>query len=205
MSDFYIIRSNQYARMAKEFYDESLKERRFFEEGLNIPVSDEEKLGLYALLLEKTLKMDEKAIAAVLFQALAVEAYTNLFGITVFGEEDFYANYERAPTRKKLKEIAGKLNKTLPKEMDDRIKALFKKRDSFVHQKPKAYQIEVADFDYKNLEKNFEDINAYVEELMGAEEGLDDNMKIYEDLQECVRVLRGAELELTEEYKQGKL
>ena len=42
-----------------------------------------------------------------------------------------------------------------------------------------------------------------MEELMSAEEGLEDNMMIYKDLQECVRNLRGAELELAEEYTQG--
>lgn len=203
MPNFYISRSNQYAVMAKAFYDEYLEAKRLFEEVSNIPISDEERGGIYAFLLEKRLKMDEKAIAAVLFQALAVEAYTNLFGITIFGEVEYYDNYERIPTRKKLETIAKKLDKTLPKAMGDRVQKLFKKRDSFVHQKPKAYQIGVVDFDHKNPEKSYEDINAYMKELMCAEEGLEDIMEIYEDIQECVRVLRGAELELTEEYTHG--
>lgn len=203
MPNFYIIRSNQYARMAEESYAEYLEAKSLSEEVSDIPVSDEEQLGIYAYLLEKCLKMDEKAIVAVLFQALAVEAYTNLFGLTVFGEAEYYCSYERLPTRKKLETIAGKLDKTLPEAIGDRVQKLFKKRDSFVHQKPKAYQIGLVDFDYKNPEKSFEDINAYMEELMSAEEGLEDNMMIYKDLQECVRNLRGAELELAEEYTQG--
>ena len=203
MPNFYIIRSNQYAKMAEGFYTEYLEAKRFCEKISKLEVKKENANDYYANLMINVWKRDESAIAAVLFQALAVEAYLNLLGITLFGEKKYYKRIEQTGIETKYKKIEEKLGQPLPKELTVRIDRLFEKRKNFVHQKPKAYRIGLVEYDYSNPEESFEDIDAYMKELAYAEENIEDDMGIYRDLQESVRVLRGAELELTAEYKHG--
>ena len=41
-----------------------------------------------------SIAMEQAAICAVIFQALAVESYVNLFGSVILGDENFRNNYE---------------------------------------------------------------------------------------------------------------
>ena len=66
-----------------------------------------------------SIAMEQSAICAVIFQALAVESYVNLFGSVILGDENFRNNYESETDKntdsvrlKKLNVSAG-MNLTL--------------------------------------------------------------------------------------------
>lgn len=206
MADYYIIRSSQYAQMSTRFYEEYLAAKKMYDRVDEIFVPSENPVLNYSYKTRYLQQADDNAIASVVFQALAVEAYTNLWGMWLLGEEEFYANYDskkRLSTPNKLVTLAEKMGKEFPTELKDRIERLFQKRNSFVHQKPKAYHFEVKPYDYKNPAASFDDIDAFIHDLSYAEEDLAAEMQIFADLQKCVQTLRGAECELIEEFGRG--
>lgn len=85
------------------------------------------------------------AISAIVFQALAVEAYINFYGVSKIGEENYYKDYEKSTsTKDKLKNISKNIfNKDFPTQNKDyeNFILLFKKRDTLVHYKTKGFDI----------------------------------------------------------------
>ena len=208
MSGITLTSANQYAKMSLSFFqeyhlidEEYQKALSSYEEG---QVDD---YKVFALLIEK----EEKAIAAVVFQAFAIEAYINLLGITIFGEDDFYhkkignTKIERMPTLQKLDIICSELSVNYPEPHRQKIDALFKKRDSLVHQKPHLYTATVQPFEYDHPEESYKEYYELMKPLKYLFSNLEEEMILYSELQENIRVLRGVEKELIEEIMEQEM
>ena len=94
----YLPLCEQYASMAKLFYFQYNQYRENAESGD----------------LSASIAMEQAAICAIIFQALAVESYVNLFGSVVLGDDVFRCRYEseinkkhRASTIDKIKNICN--------------------------------------------------------------------------------------------------
>lgn len=208
MAEYYESMCNRYASMAEDFYRQSKE----FE---NIPVLKEyslpEAAELYAQHLANLEAKTRLTISAIIFQALAIEAYVNLFGVYVLGEEKFFSEYEpprgKWPkgfrplnTIDKLKKICKEeYHQSFPEQHADRIRRLFATRDKLVHSKAKPHVIIKNTFDYEQLEKNYEEIAGIADEIMFFFDGVDDHMELYRMLQKDIQQIRGAEKELTTE------
>ena len=200
----YIIRSKQYAEMSADFYSEYLSEKRLYDtynEALS-SVSRDHKLEYCVRLMLRADRISKHAIAAIVFQAMAVEAYTNLLGMHLLGEDCFYSQHERKPLTKKLSAALQTIGGNLPTDLMDRIAHLIEKRNALVHQKPKAFHFSIEDYDPQNPTAIDDAVNAYLKEIDLAEESLADEVKIYSDLQAAVRSLRGVSIELIDEVRQ---
>ena len=200
----YIIRSKQYAEMSAGFYSEYLSEKRMYDAYNEVfsSASTDHKLEHFVELMLRTDRMSKHAIAAIVFQAMAVEAYANLLGMRLLGEKLFYRKYVGLSTSKKLAAVLQTAGKTLPTDLMDRIERLVKKRNSFVHQRPEAFHFGIEDYDPQNPTAIDDAVNAYLKEIDLAEENLADEVKIYSDLQAAVRSLRGMSIELIDEVRQ---
>ena len=151
-----------------------------------------------------SIAMEQDAICAVIFQALAVESYVNLFGSVTLGDENFRCNYEsktdskhRYNTIEKIKHICkDEFNNPYPTDGKhfEVLKGLFSKRDRLVHQKSKPYNIEKRPLDYDNMAEQYDDyLHAYEAEIGFIYERLEDEMKVYEELKENLTRCSGRE------------
>lgn len=89
------------------------------------------------------------ALAAVVFQALAVEAYVNLYGAMKIGEAKYYKDYESSTNKKSTRDKIKKICKdVLGRDYPTDTKAyshlceLLRDRDRIVHTKPHSVKIE---------------------------------------------------------------
>ena len=151
-----------------------------------------------------SIAMEQAAVCAVIFQALAVESYVNLFGSVTLGDENFRCNYEsktdskhRYNTIEKIKHIC-KDEFSNPYPTDGKhfevLKGLFSKRDRLVHQKSKPYNIEKRPLNYDNMAEQYDDyLHAYEAEIGFIYERLEDEMKVYEELRENLTRCSGRE------------
>lgn len=198
--NFIFSSANLYARMSLSFYEEYLEiEEQYQKESLIFQSKNQEieyAGPVYALYALK----EEKAIAAIIFQALAIEAYINLFGVVVFGENVFNSQHERKPTFQKLNVICSQLSASYPESHRVKLKELFDKRNELVHAKTKIYRVVPATmYDYDHPENNYRDVMDLYAGLSYVFVDIDAQMKLYQEFQENIRILRGAELELLEE------
>lgn len=200
----YIIRSKQYAEMSAGFYSEYLSEKRMYDAYNEVfsSAATDHKLEHFVELMLRTDRMSKHAIAAIVFQAMAVEAYANLLGMHLLGEDCFYSQHERKPLTKKLSAALQTVGGNLPTDLMDRIAHLIEKRNALVHQKPKAFHFGIEDYDPQNPTAIGDAVNAYLKEIDLAEENLADEVKIYSDLQAAVCSLRGMSIELIDEVRQ---
>ncbi len=136
------------------------------------------------------------AIAAIVFQALAVEAFVNLYGAQKVGDEAFYSKYDfkGATTLGKLKAICKDvLHKDYPTcdKAYSRLDSLMKKRNDIVHTKPHPVSVvstpEVPDY------------TEFMSQTEFVFKNIDDEMKSYNTLRENLRVLDGNEKDLIQE------
>lgn len=58
-------------------------------------------------------------------------------------------------------------------------------------------------YNYEKPEENYRDINEFILEKQVAQENIDAEMKLYEQLQEAVKVIRNSDKELIEEIQDG--
>ncbi len=201
MNPVYNIRCNQYASISLTAYEGYLKQRSFFDSYKSNNVDVLRSPQEYLHLCKSISTMDDFAVSAIVFQALAIEAYVNLAGAYVLGESEFYSTHERKSTVDKLKILANKLNGKFSDALLNKVKTLFYKRNCLVHQKPKKFIINVQTYNYLNPAKNFEDIEAFFQEQTIAYENIDEEINTYFELQEELRSMRACKLELVEEIK----
>lgn len=135
------------------------------------------------------------AVSAVVFQALAVEAYVNLFGVKIFGEAEFYNKFERVSTVNKLKAIYEKIfcNGERQKEFEDPIKdqidKLFTKRNHLVHYKSRYIDVQNSSMD---------EFFAYMYDQQDfVWDRINDDMKVYRNLKSTQMNWSGSEKDLT--------
>ena len=210
-----------YAGMADSFYRQYLAAKEVYDDTHHdsIPIIDEAQnydrvLKIYNL----NNLMEVNAIAATVFQALAIEAYINLFGVYQLGEEKFYSEYEPPKATKpknfrymnslnKLKRICKDgLGKDYPEDSAVYIEELFEKRDRLVHSKPKPCYLDKDKlYNYDDPSDNYKDIEAFFDEINFVYKDIDEQMMLYKQLKENIRDLRKAEKELTEEIQANLL
>ena len=145
-------------------------------------------------------KREKSAITAIVFQALAVEAFINLFGAQRIGETTFYTQYEcrGSTTLGKLKKISKEfLHKPYPTEGKaySMLISLLNKRDSIVHTKPKAVTINGEPIDYDDFMSQTEYIY----------KNIDGELECYEKLKRSMASLEGKERDLIQENLENTL
>lgn len=203
---------NKYAALAQKSYEDYLEAKRNYtafewpKDSLSAPISDT------LILFQYRGQMLSHALSAVVFQALAIEAYVNLFGVSELGNERFFTELEPSrdqkpkgfnwfSTENKLREICRWSDNCTeyPEHHIQAIKAFFDKRNKLVHVKPRAHNLVVKEYNYEKPEENYREYIDMYEELSFVDENLDQEMQLYAQLQENIRVARGATHELTTE------
>lgn len=145
-------------------------------------------------------KREKSAITAIVFQALAVEAFINLFGAQRIGEATFYTQYEcrGSTTLGKLKKISKEfLHKPYPTEDKaySMLTSLLNKRDYIVHTKPKAVTINGEPIDYDDFMSQTEYIY----------KNIDGELECYEKLKRSMASLEGKDRDLIQENLENTL
>ena len=203
---------NKYAALAQKSYEDYLEAKTNYaafewpKDSLSAPLSDT------FVLFQYRDQMLSFALSAIVFQALAIEAYVNLFGVSELGNERFFTELEpprdQRPkgfryfsTESKLREICRRSDNCTeyPENHIQAIKAFFDKRDKLVHVKTRAHTLVVKPYNYEQPEENYREYIDMYEEMSFVDEGLDQEMQLYAHLQENIRVVRGATHELTTE------
>ena len=153
-----------------------------------------------------SIAMEQAAICAVIFQALAVESYVNLFGSVVLGDDVFRCRYEsetdkkhRASTIDKIKNICNiELGNPYPTSGEHfrTLKGLLDKRNKLVHPKSKPHTIENRPYNYKKPEDSCSDyVQAFNEEIGFIYNSLEAEMLVYDDLKKnLARCNKGVEV-----------
>lgn len=201
MLNFIFSNSDLYADIAHDSYSEYLNLDKTICSFDSSPEADCSFDKMYLLR-----RREQAAIKAVVFQALAIEAYVNLFGYCVTGEIEIKrADGNYMSTVSKLEEICRRLSKQYPTDSSRRIRKLFSKRDSLVHQKPQEIIITKQPFDYNHPEKNYEDISSFYDTLNELYNNLDNDMQLYNELQENIKVIRNSDTELLDELCQNQV
>lgn len=136
------------------------------------------------------------ALGAIVFQAIAVEAFVNLFGAYRLGDEVFYSDIEKtgATTSDKLKNIYRRLyggNYPTNTVEYNRLMSLLNKRNRIVHTKPKALSMQD-----EEITPNY---GVFMEQVDFIFSNIDDEMKSYETLKRTIRELENKECDLIHE------
>lgn len=199
----------KFANMAENFYQEYLTQRDAYAKipHKNIPVENIESCFFAYSIFEL---LQDNAISAIIFQALAVEAYINLFGVYELGEEAFFTRYEPPKNNRpkgfhykssieKLKSICKEVyNLDFPASDISPLQALFDKRDRLVHNKPRPYALEKPVIKLPT-HPDYKDFDGYSNEETFIFDKLDLDMEQYKQLQKTIKNIRSAEYELVEE------
>lgn len=204
---------SKYASLAQQAFKSYLEAKTAYasfewpKDSLAAPLSDT------LVLFQHRDLMLSHALSAVVFQALAIEAYVNLFGVSELGNEKFFTEIEPPrnlkpkgfsyfSTAEKLREICRRSDACAeyPEHHIQAIKAFFDKRDKLVHMKPRAHTLVVKPYNYEQPEENYREYIDMYEELSFVDENLDQEMQLYTQLQEKIRTVRGAKHELTAEH-----
>lgn len=140
---------------------------------------------------------ERSALTAIVFQALAIESFVNLFGVQRIGEEVYYSEYETkgSTTLGKLKKICKEfLKKPYPTNDKDysTLTSLLKKRDLIVHTKPRTVSIDGEVISYEEFMSQTEYIHKNICE----------EIKSYENLKRKLAMLEGKEIDLIQENYQ---
>ncbi len=204
MASIILTNANVYADMSDDYYKQYL---HFSELRNNLPisfdiVSDTER---YVLAFNLQQEARKNAIAAIVFQALAIEAYINLFGMYTLGEKLFYDKYERLSFTKKLEAICESFGRIYPQEHLSQVYNLFQKRHRLVHEKPKEFSFHFQPFDYNHLENNYSDIDAVLEADSFVLNNIADEMTLYQQLQNNIMHIRDADKELIQEIQEKQI
>jgi len=137
------------------------------------------------------------AIAAVVFQALSIEAFINLYGAQKIGEEKYYGNFEKkgATTIDKIKQVClevSKQNYPTATRAYEHLRSLLKKRDRIVHTKPRSLNFSCIDDSANNIMDFFEQTDFVYADI-------DEEMQSYENLKKTLCLLDGSAKDLISE------
>lgn len=134
------------------------------------------------------------ALTATVFQALAVEAFINLYGAQRLGEKTYYTEYE-----KKGATIEGKMKKICSEYLESqyptndkaysRLISLMKKRDKIVHTKPNSVAID-------GTRVSYDDFMSHVNFIY---KDLDEEIMSYDILKKNLMKIEGNEIDLIQE------
>lgn len=149
-------------------------------------IKNEKYLGCGANVVERAYYQESSfrcAIIAVIFEALAMEAYVNFFGAYILGDDIYYSEYEsktkRLSTIDKIKAMCKeRFLKPYPTDGQHfrNLLAIFQKRDQLVHNKPQGHNLSNQSATLKD------DSAALLDEYSFVYENLDSEMCLYNEL-----------------------
>ncbi len=140
---------------------------------------------------------------SIVFNAFAIEAFINLVGVTVFGNEVFFSEIERKNTFPKIRLIFHELKDDFDKhtEVKELIELAFDLRHKLAHSKSK--QLDLIDiqndiyhkFSPENLGKyTYEDIFDPFEELNWLANNVDTSLVAYQKFKELTNKILGYDI-----------
>lgn len=137
------------------------------------------------------------ALAAVVFQALSIEAFINLYGAQKIGEEKYYGNFEKkgATTIDKIKQVCLEVTKQkypTNTRAYEYLRSLLKKRDQIVHTKPRSLNFSCIGDSTNNITDFFEQTDFVYADI-------DKEMQSYENLKKTFCLLDGSAKDLVSE------
>lgn len=196
--DFLPMLSENYDKMSQGFFDQYTEATNYLKSlgctYWNIPDHTKEENAQYFKAMSMRF---HSALAAIVFQALAIEAYVNYYGVHRVGEKVFYQSYEskvsRKSTKDKLKLICKEiLKKPYPTDCVEysRLVELLKDRDRIVHTKPRAIPL-----DGNEVFPNYEQIMGQYNFIY---DHIEDKMKSYSILKKNLAKLDGSNEDLIE-------
>lgn len=211
MGPIYIMNCEKYAEMASGFYSQYLDVKSIYATIPHNNIDIIEEPFTYVKALEGFNLMETYAIASIVFQALAIEAYINLLGVYILGEEVFYKEYEPPkkpkgfrylPSIEKLKKICSdNFSQSFPEDTSTHIEELFEKRNRLVHSKPRPYYVKMSNSYNDNPQANHTDIDAFFKEKSFVFDDIDFQMNLYKELKGKICVLRNTETDIVEEIR----
>ena len=166
--------------MAQSIYPQELRENAFFSMYAEIAMEsfynalqryEEVKSSNYVVSSMWELgEMDKHVISTVVFSAMCVESFLNNYAAACLGDSEFYDNFDKLSAIGKFQLISKFILKTdIDKEKSyySLLKQLFKKRDSYVHNKSRKakYQgVSAEDLEnYQSGRQDFGEDNQYIE------------------------------------------
>lgn len=191
MENMYFILCEDFEGMAQEHYRAYCQAKQEYDPSVHT--------NIFSGNILPAKKMQWSACSAVIFEAIAIEAYVNLLGAYLIPDR-YYIDYEgKKPiiddrtTLGKLKALCKReIGKCYPTNdhaytiMDN----LFHKRNQIVHTKPSAYSFGITPFDYRNIEGSYADYtSAFSKEIGFLYKGLDEQMKSYSSLVRNINAL----------------
>lgn len=190
MENMYFTLCEDFEGMAQEHYRTYCQAKREYDPSAHI--------NIFSGNILPAKKMQWSACSAVIFEAIAIEAYVNLLGSYLI-QERYYTDYESKEAKTRDRSTLGKLRKLCKKEIQKPYPAdhslevmhdLFSKRNTIVHTKPSAYSFGIKPFDHRNIDGNYADYtSAFSKEIGFLYEGLDEQMKSYSTLVRNINAL----------------
>ena len=187
MENMYFTLCEDFENMAQEHYRVYCEAKQEYDQSIHSNVSSSNILPAKKMLWA--------ACSAVVFEAIAIEAYVNLLGSYLMG--DRYIEQDRCkkqPTLDKLRMLCkDEIKKLYPaNHMYEIMRNLFIKRDRIVHTKPCPHTFEIKPFNYTDIESNYSDyISAFSKEIGFLYEGLKEQMQSYSVLVQNINALLG--------------
>ena len=115
-----------------------------------------EKNDYHASSITDYVFMERKVITTIVFSAMCIESFLNDYAATVLGDNEFYENFDKLSAFSKFQLIAKFILKTELKKSETYyglMKALFKKRDTFVHNKSKQLILPYTEEEFEKKQK----------------------------------------------------
>lgn len=204
--DAYVPLCEQYNSLAQSFFQQHLYYKNELNKlGKSVDYFDNPALA--SKQNEYTIAMLQTAICAVVFEAFAIESYTNFFGAYRLGDSLYYSIYESEEKGKKYSTLC-KIKMLCKDEFKSpyptggvhfvTLKSLFNKRDRLAHNKPKGYEFTLETSHY---------FDAYYEamsELSFIYENLEKEMALYDEVKENLTTASGQREPIAEMLSNAK-
>lgn len=176
----YLPLCEQYNTLAQSFYQQYVDAKQeLLLLGKNVDIM--ENIGLARTKSQLEMAMLQSAICAVVFEAFAIEAYVNFFGIYSLGEKYYLSHYEskdkRYSTVRKIVVLCKKeYGSPYPEESEhfSTLDGLFRKRNALVHNKPRGNII--------SSREDFSDYLSAMQEISSIYINLDCEMNLYNEV-----------------------
>ena len=190
MGDFYFLKCIDFDSIAQNSYAQYLSfSKQYKALGNDLDVLEVPQAVVNYISAYKN--MESAAYMAIVFEALAVEAYVNTLGEHLIGER-YYQEYE-SKDAKKDRTTLGKLKRLCKNEIGRpyptdgvhfrAIQTLLNKRDAIVHTKPVRFAISKCDYDYADSAASFRDIiEAFSGQVGFLFENIEQDMACYREL-----------------------
>lgn len=199
MGDFYFLKCIDFDSIAQNAYAQYLGFSKEYEAQVNnLDVLEVPQAVVNYIAAYKN--KESAAYMAIVFEALAIEAYVNTLGVHLVGEK-YYQEYESRDANGDRTTL-GKLTRLCKNEIGSpyptdgihyrAVRDLLKKRDNIVHTKPMRFTISKCDFDYTDPAANFKDITeAFSGQVGFLFENIERDLACYRELDANVCELLG--------------